>query len=61
MILMDAGLIGKVFVAGLGTPNQMREYVKNGVCPEFALWNPSDLGYLSITTGTTLISSTGKL
>jgi len=44
----DAGLIGQVFVTGLGTPNQMREYVKNGAAPEFALWNPLDLGYLSI-------------
>src|SRR5215207_4651257 len=44
----DADLIGKVFVTGLGTPNQMREYVKNGAAPQFALWNPLDLGYLSI-------------
>ena len=36
----DADLIGKVFVTGLGTPNQMREYVKNGASPQFALWNP---------------------
>jgi rhamnose transport system substrate-binding protein len=35
-------------VTGLGTPNQMREYVKSGAAPEFALWNPGDLGYLSI-------------
>lgn len=46
----DANLIGKVFVTGLGDPNQMREYVKNGASPQFALWNPSDLGYLSIYT-----------
>jgi rhamnose transport system substrate-binding protein len=44
----DADLIGQVFVTGLGTPNQMREYVKNGASPQFALWNPADLGYLSI-------------
>ncbi len=44
----DKNLIGKVFVTGLGTPNQMREYVKSGAAPEFALWNPGDLGYLSI-------------
>jgi len=44
----DADLIGQVFVTGLGTPNQMREYVKNGAAPQFALWNPLDLGYLSI-------------
>ncbi len=44
----DKDLIGKVFVTGLGTPNAMREYVKNGSAPEFALWNPLDLGYLSV-------------
>lgn len=44
----DANLIGKVFVTGLGTPNQMREYVKSGAAPQFALWNPADLGYLSV-------------
>ncbi len=44
----DADLIGQVFVTGLGTPNQMREYVKNGASPQFALWNPADLGYLSV-------------
>lgn len=44
----DKGLIGQVMVTGLGTPNQMREYVKNGASPAFALWNPADLGYLSI-------------
>jgi rhamnose transport system substrate-binding protein len=48
--VQDANLMGKVFVTGLGTPNQMRAYVKNGASPEFALWNPSDLGYLSIYT-----------
>lgn len=46
----DAELIGEVFVTGLGTPNQMREYVKNGAAPEFALWNPADLAYLAIYT-----------
>lgn len=44
----DADLIGKVFVTGLGLPNQMREYVKNGASPQFALWNPADIGYLAV-------------
>jgi len=48
--VQDAKLIGKVFVTGLGTPNQMREYVKSGAAPEFALWNPGDLGYLAVYT-----------
>jgi rhamnose transport system substrate-binding protein len=55
----DAGLIGKVAVTGLGTPNQMREYVKNGAAPEFALWNPGDLGYLSVYVLEAL--ATGKI
>jgi rhamnose transport system substrate-binding protein len=46
--VQDQELIGKVFVTGLGTPNQMREYVKSGASPQFALWNPGDLGYLSV-------------
>ncbi len=46
----DANKIGQVAVTGLGTPNQMRQYVKNGASPAFALWNPADLGYLTIQT-----------
>jgi rhamnose transport system substrate-binding protein len=46
----DANKIGQVIVTGLGTPNQMREYVKNGAAPAFMLWKPTDLGYLSIYT-----------
>jgi rhamnose transport system substrate-binding protein len=38
---------GKVALTGLGTPNQMREYVQDGTVKEFALWNPADLGYLA--------------
>ncbi len=48
--VQDANKVGQVFVTGLGTPNQMREYVKSGASPQFALWNPSDLGYLAIYT-----------
>ena len=46
--VQDQDRVGEVFVTGLGTPNQMREYVKSGAAPAFALWNPADLGYLSI-------------
>ena len=38
---------GKVMLTGLGTPNQMRDYVKDGTVTAFALWNPADLGYLA--------------
>jgi rhamnose transport system substrate-binding protein len=38
---------GKVIVTGLGTPNEMKKYVADGVAPGFILWNPANLGYLA--------------
>lgn len=49
---------GKVKLTGLGTPNQMREFVKDGTVDEFALWNPEDLGYLAAFTAKALIDGT---
>lgn len=46
--VQDADKVGTVLVTGLGLPSQMREYVKSGAVPAFALWNPVDLGYLAI-------------
>jgi rhamnose transport system substrate-binding protein len=56
--VQDKKLVGKVMVTGLGTPNQMRDYVKSGASPEFALWNPGDLGYLAIYTLNALSTKT---
>ena len=47
---------GKVAVTGLGTPNQMRQYIKDGTVKEFALWNPADIGYLAAYAGVALAS-----
>jgi len=47
---------GKVAITGLGTPNQMREYVKDGTVEEFALWDPAQLGYLAAYAGAALAS-----
>jgi rhamnose transport system substrate-binding protein len=38
---------GQVKVTGLGTPNQMRKFVKSGCVEAFELWNPEDVGYLA--------------
>lgn len=53
---------GKVALTGLGTPNQMREYVEDGTVTAFALWNPEDLGYLAAYAAAALIKGdiTGK-
>ena len=46
---------GKVALTGLGTPNQMRDYVEDGTVTEFALWNPGDLGYLAACAAKALV------
>src|SRR4051795_7912575 len=46
---------GKVYLTGLGTPNQMRKYVKDGTVKSFALWNPADLGYLAAYAAKALV------
>lgn len=38
---------GQVALTGLGTPNQLRQYVKDGTIKGFELWNPANLGYLA--------------
>ena len=46
---------GKVALTGLGTPNQMRDFVTDGTVTAFALWNPADLGYLAAYAAKALI------
>jgi rhamnose transport system substrate-binding protein len=47
---------GKVVLNGLGTPNQMRKFVKDGTVEQFALWDPKDLGYLGAYAAASLAS-----
>jgi rhamnose transport system substrate-binding protein len=50
---------GKVEVSGLGTPDQMRKFVKDGTVHKFELWNPGDLGYLAAYAAASL--SAGRI
>ena len=43
--IVDKGLVGKVFVSGLGLPSEMKGAVLAGATDTFAIWNPIDLGY----------------
>ncbi len=47
---------GKVRLTGLGTPNDMRQYVKNGTVEAFALWDPAKLGALAAHAAVALSS-----
>ncbi len=58
-VLEQTGKAGKVQLTGLGTPNLMRKYVKDGTCKEFALWNVKDLGYLAYYTAALIVQ--GKI
>ncbi|HZZ42010.1 MAG TPA: rhamnose ABC transporter substrate-binding protein [Tepidisphaeraceae bacterium] len=41
----------QVAVTGLGTPDQMRRFIKNGTVKAFALWSPFDEGYCAGQAG----------
>ncbi len=45
--IVDDGLIGKVYITGLGLPSEMKDFVLKGACDSFAIWNPVEYGYSS--------------
>lgn len=53
---------GKVMLTGLGLPNEMRPFVKDGTVTAFALWDPAQLGYVAAYAGKALVDGdiTGK-
>ena len=53
---------GKIKLTGLGFPNQMRKFVKDGTVEQFQLWVPKDVGYLAGQAAAALASGriTGK-
>jgi rhamnose transport system substrate-binding protein len=53
--LSDSKYKGKVKLTGLGFPNDLREYVKNGTIDAFALWDVEALGYLAAYTAKALV------
>ncbi len=53
--LSDSPFKGKVKLTGLGFPNELRDYVKNGTIDAFALWDVEALGYLAAYTAKALV------
>ena len=45
--IIDDGLVGKIYITGLGLPSEMKDAVLKGACQSFAIWNPVDYGYAS--------------
>ncbi|TMF41416.1 MAG: substrate-binding domain-containing protein [Chloroflexi bacterium] len=61
-VVSQAGKAASVKVTGLGFPNDMKKFVKDGTSPVFGLWSVPDLGYLSYQVAAKLVSGeiTGK-
>jgi rhamnose transport system substrate-binding protein len=49
---------GKVIVTGLGTPDAMKQYVLNGTCPKFELWDPAHVGNIAMYAAVNVASGT---
>jgi rhamnose transport system substrate-binding protein len=47
----DLNVIGKVFVTGISVPSLMKPYIENGAVKGFVLWNPVNLGFLTVWAG----------
>ena len=54
-VVSQAGKSDSVKVTGLGFPNDMKPYVKDGTSPVFGLWSVPDLGYLSYQVADKLV------
>jgi rhamnose transport system substrate-binding protein len=55
-VVSKAGKSATVKVTGLGFPNDMKPYVKDGTSPVFGLWSVPDLGYLAYQVAAKLVS-----
>lgn len=44
----NAGKQGKIIVTGISDPNTVRPYIQSGVIKKVVLWNPVNLGYLTV-------------
>jgi rhamnose transport system substrate-binding protein len=53
--VQDSEMSGKIVVTGLATPKDMAKYVKDGTVQTVILWNPVDLGYLTVCAAKKLV------
>jgi ABC-type sugar transport system substrate-binding protein len=50
-----AGKVGRVAIVGNSTPGKMRAYIKEGVLESFYLWDPRELGALTVRLAKMLV------
>lgn len=58
--LEKSGRVGEVALTGLSSPKTMKRWVESGTVKTVVLWNPVDLGYLTIYAAKALAEGTLK-
>ncbi|HET9597233.1 MAG TPA: substrate-binding domain-containing protein [Anaeromyxobacteraceae bacterium] len=46
--IQSVGKVGKVYATGVALPSSIRSYLKDGSQKAFFIWDPANLGYLSV-------------
>ena len=52
---------GKVFVTGLGLPNDMKTYIKDGSDAQASLWDVENFGYVAVQVANSIINMKQKV
>ncbi|MDR2780475.1 MAG: substrate-binding domain-containing protein [Synergistaceae bacterium] len=47
-VVRESGLSGRIKITGLALPSEMAEFVLDGTCEGFQLWNPPYEGYMGV-------------
>ena len=56
----QSGKSGQIMVTGLSLPSDMKRFVQSGTVKSVVLWNPVDLGYLTIRVAEGIAAGTIK-
>jgi len=56
--IKQAGKAGKIALTGNTTPGKMTQYIKDGILQSFYLWDPRDLGDLTIRVAKAVVEGT---
>lgn len=58
--IKSAGKVGKVFATGVALPSSIKSYLKDGSQKAFFIWDPANLGYLSVYVAVAALNGTLK-
>jgi rhamnose transport system substrate-binding protein len=56
--IQSVGKVGKVYATGVALPSSIRSYLKDGSQKAFFIWDPANLGYLSVYVAEAALNGT---